>query len=67
MDEQQALLAIQSTLDLARQFYETMLGDKMMCSSSYPDKVGYGDLLKARGKVSMRIQEIEDEENEEEE
>lgn len=35
----------------------------IMTMSSYPDKVGYGDLLKARGKVSMRIQEIEDEEN----
>lgn len=63
MDEEQALLVIQSTLDLARQFYETMLGDKMMCSSSYPDKVGYDYLLKARGKVSRRIEEIENEEN----
>lgn len=67
MFEQQALLAIQSALDLVREFYQTMLGDKMMCSSSYPDKVGYGDLLSARGKVSMRIFEIEDEENKEEE
>lgn len=64
MDEEQALLVIQSALDLVRTYYETLLFDKIQGKVEYPQQIGFSDILKARGKVSRRIEEIENEENE---
>ena len=64
MDEQQALLVIQSALDLVRTYYETLLLDKIQFDTiqrevEYRQKIGFSDILKARGKVSRRIEQIE--------
>lgn len=67
MDEQQALLVIQSALDLARTYYETLLCDNIQRKVEYQQEIGFSDLLKARGKVSRRIEKIEHEQNEEDE
>jgi hypothetical protein len=59
MDEQQALLVIQSALDLIRTYYETLLFDKIQRKVEYQQEIGFSDILKARGKVSRRIEQIE--------
>lgn len=59
MDEQQALLVIQSALDLVRTYYETLLFDKIQRKVEYQQEIGFSDILKARGKVSRRIEKIE--------
>lgn len=59
MDEEQALLVIQSALDLVRTYYETLLYDKIQRKVEYQQEIGFSDILKARGKVSRRIEEIE--------
>lgn len=59
MDEEQALLVIQSALDLVRTYYETLLFDKIQRKVEYQQEIGFSDILKARGKVSRRIEEIE--------
>lgn len=64
MDEEQALLVIQSALDLVRTYYETLLFDKIQRKVEYQQKIGFSDILKARGKVSRYIEKIEHEENE---
>lgn len=64
MDEEQALLVIQSALDLVRTYYETLLFDKIQQKVEYQRQIGLSDILKARGKVSRRIEEIENEQNE---
>lgn len=64
MDEEQALLIIQSALDLVRTYYEILLFDKIQGKVEYPQQIGFSDILKARGKVSRRIEEIENEQNE---
>ena len=59
MDEQQALLVIESALDLIRTYYETLLFDKIQRKVEYQQEIGFSDILKARGKVSRRIEQIE--------
>lgn len=64
MDEEQALLVIQSALDLVRTYYETLLFDKIQFDTiqrkvEYQHEIGFSDILKARGKVSRRIEKIE--------
>lgn len=60
MDEQLALLAIQSSLKHARELYEMLLYDKLTRDGWYRDRVGHGDILSALEKVGMRIKEIEE-------
>ena len=60
MDEQQALLVIQSALMLARNYYETLLFDKLSNSRGYGATIGMDDLNYAIAKVSRRIEQIED-------
>lgn len=59
MDEEQALLVIQSALDLVRTYYETLLSDKIQRKVEYQQEIGFSDILRARGKVSRRIEKIE--------
>lgn len=60
MDEQQALLVIQSALMLARNYYETLLFDKLCNSREYESTIGMDHLNYAIAKVSQRIEQIED-------
>ena len=60
MDEQFALLAIQSSLKHARSLYEMLLGDKLQCDDSYCETVGHNDILSAIEKIAERMKEIED-------
>lgn len=60
MDEQQALLVIQSALMLARNYYESLLFDKLSSSSGYGSTIGMDHLNYAIAKVSRRIEQIED-------
>lgn len=61
MDEQQALLVIQSALMLARNYYESLLFDNLSNSKGYRTTIGLHDLNIAIAKVSQRIEQIEDE------
>lgn len=60
MDEQLALLAIQSSLKHARELYEMLLYDKLTREECYRERIGHGDILSALEKVDMRIKENED-------
>lgn len=60
MDEQFALLAIQSSLKHARSLYEMLLGDKLQWEDGYRETVGHNDILSAIEKIAARIKEIED-------
>lgn len=60
MDEQQALLVIQSALMLARNYYESLLFDKLSNSRGYGATIGMDHLNYAIAKVSRRIEHIED-------
>jgi hypothetical protein len=60
MDEQQALLVIESALMLARNYYESLLLDKLSNSKNYKTTIGLHDLNLAIAKVSRRIEQIED-------
>ena len=60
MDEQQALLVIQSALMLARNYYESLLFDKLSNSRGYGPTIGMDHLNYAIDKVSRRIEQIED-------
>lgn len=60
MDEQQALLVIQSALMLARNYYETLLFDKLSNSLDYQSTIGLDELNLAIRKVSRRVEQIED-------
>lgn len=64
MDEEQALLVIQSALELARDYYNTLLMDKISSDLDYQSECGYGYLMLALNDVFERIQAIENEENE---
>lgn len=66
MDEGQALLVIQSALGLARDYYNTLLMDKLIQNPAYRKESGYNCLCMAIDKVVSRIEAIEDknEENE---
>lgn len=64
MDEQQALLVIQSALGLARDYYNTLLMDKISSSLDYRDECGYGYLMLAMNNVFERIEAIENEQDE---
>lgn len=64
MDEEQALLVIQSALDLARNYYQMLLMDKLHGCRGYEDECGYGYLMLAKNCVFERIKAIEDEQNE---
>lgn len=64
MDEEQALLVIQSALGLARGYYNILLMDKISTDLDYQDKCGYGYLMLALNSVFERIQVIENEQNE---
>lgn len=66
MDEEQALLVIQSALELARDYYQTLLMDKISTDLDYESECGYGYLMLALNNVFERIQVIENEEDEEE-
>lgn len=66
MDEEQALLVIQSALGPARDYYNTLLMDKISTDLDYESECGYGYLMLALNNVFERIQAIEDEQNEEE-
>lgn len=66
MDEEQALLVIQSALGLARDYYQTLLIDKISTDLDYESECGYGYLMLALNNVFERIQAIENEEDEEE-
>lgn len=59
MDEQFALLAIQSALGHVRSLYEMLLGDKMQFEAGYRESIGHDDILSALNKVSARIVAIE--------
>lgn len=59
MDEQFALLAIQSALKHARSLYEMLLGDKLQGEDGYRESIGHDDILSALEKVSARIVAIE--------
>lgn len=59
MDEQFALLAIQSSLKHARLLYEMLLGDKLQGEAGYRESIGHDDILSALNKVSARIVAIE--------
>lgn len=61
MDEQFALLAIQSSLKHARSLYEMLMGDKLQGDDSYREAVGHSDILSAIKKIDARLQEIEKE------
>lgn len=61
MDEQFALLAIQSSLKHTRALYEMLLIDKMLGNDSYRNTVGHNDILSAIEKISERMNEIEKE------
>ena len=60
MDEQQALLVVQSALMLARNYYESLLFDKLSTSRGYGSTIGMDYLNYAIAKVSQRIEQIED-------
>lgn len=60
MDEEQALLVIQSALMLARDYYKTLLFDELSNAIDYQSTIGLDDLNLAIGKVSRRIEQIED-------
>lgn len=64
MDEEQALLVIQSALGLARDYYNTLLMDKISTDLDYKSECGYCYLMLALNNVFERIQAIENEENE---
>lgn len=64
MDEEQALLVIHSVLRLARDYYQTLLMDKISSSLDYQDECGYGYLMLAMNNVFERIEAIENEQNE---
>ena len=66
MDEIQALLVIQSALGLARDYYQTLLMDKISTDSDYQEECGYRYLLLAMNSVFERIEEIENEQDERE-
>ena len=55
MDEQFALLAIQSSLKHARSLYEMLLGDKLQSEAGYRESIGHDDILSALSKVSERL------------
>ena len=59
MDEQFALLAIQSSLKHTRALYEMLLIDKLLGNDSYREAVGHSDILSAIKKIDARLQEIE--------
>jgi hypothetical protein len=61
MDEEQALLVIQSSLGLTRDYYNTLLMDKIINSPDYHNESGYDYLCIAIDKVMSRIKAIEDE------
>ena len=60
MDEQQALLVIQSALMLARNYYQILLFDRLSNSRGYGSTIGMDHLNYAIAKVSRRIEQIED-------
>lgn len=60
MDEQQALLVVQSALMLARNYYESLLFDKLSTSRGYGSTIGMDHLNYAIARVSRRIEQIED-------
>lgn len=64
MDEGQALLVIHSALGLARDYYQTLLMDKISNSLDYQDECGYGYLMLAINNVFERIEAIGNEQNE---
>lgn len=66
MDEGQALLVIQSALGLARDYYNTLLMDKLIRNPAYRKESGYDCLCMAIDKVMGRINSIEDEHEENE-
>lgn len=66
MDEQQALLVIQSALMLARNYYETLLSDKLNNSSEYQSTIGMDHLNRAIAKVWRRMAQIEEQLEEDE-
>lgn len=59
MDEQFALLAIQSALGHVRSLYEMLLVDKLQYEEGYRESIGHDDILSALGKVSARVVAIE--------
>lgn len=66
MDEEQALLVIQHALGLARDYYNTLLMDKLIRRPVYRIESGYDYLCMAIDKVMGRINSIEDEHEENE-
>ena len=60
MDEQFALLAIESSLKHARSLYEMLLGDKLQGDGGYREAIGHNDILLAIEKIVTRIKEIEE-------
>lgn len=60
MDEQFALLAIESSLKHARSLYEMLLGDKLQGDGGYREAIGHNDILSAIEKIATRIKEIEE-------
>lgn len=66
MDEEQALLVIQSALGLARDYYNTLLMDELIQDPAFRKESGYDCLCMTIDKVMGRINSIEDghEENE---
>ena len=60
MDEEQALLVIQSALMLARNYYESLLFDKLSHSRGYGSTIGMDHLNYAIDKVSRKIEQIEE-------
>lgn len=60
MDEKQALLVVQSALMLARNYYGSLLFDKLSNSRNYGSTIGMDHLNYAIDKVSRRIEQIED-------
>lgn len=66
MDEEQALLVIQSALGLARDYYNTLLMDKMIRDPAFRNESGFDCLCMAIDRVMSRIEAIEDEHEENE-
>lgn len=60
MDEQLALLAIQSSLCHARELYETLLYDKLQNKADYSESIGHADILAALDKVKASIKLLEE-------
>ena len=60
MDEEQALLVIQSALGLARDYYNTLLMDKMIRDPAFRNESGFDCLCMAIDRVMSRIEAIED-------